>query len=62
MLKELLNNSIKHAEATHIHIALYDKQHELVMVVADNGKGFAIPEQQTLHAGEHFGLLTIQKR
>ncbi|MDM5230080.1 sensor histidine kinase [Lysinibacillus pakistanensis] len=62
MLKELLNNSIKHAEATYIHIALYDKQHELVMVVADNGKGFAIPEQQTLHAGEHFGLLTIQKK
>ncbi|KOY82093.1 ATP-binding protein [Lysinibacillus macroides] len=62
MLKELVNNSIKHAEATEIHIAIYDKQQKLLMTVTDNGQGFIIPEQQTLHTGQHLGLLTIQKK
>lgn len=62
ILKELVNNSIKHAEATEIHIAIYDKQHELLMAVTDNGQGFDIPEHKTLYAGHHFGLITIQKK
>ena len=36
---ELVNNAMKHAEATHIGIQLMQDGHELVLTVSDDGKG-----------------------
>ena len=40
IVQELLNNIVKHAEATHINIAMNYQTHTLLITVSDNGKGF----------------------
>lgn len=40
IVQEALNNAIKHAEATQIHVQLTDTQPNLVLMIEDNGKGF----------------------
>lgn len=41
--QELLNNIVKHAEASHIEIRMRYEPEKLVMTVQDNGKGFDLP-------------------
>ncbi|WEK17825.1 MAG: two-component regulator propeller domain-containing protein [Candidatus Pedobacter colombiensis] len=38
--KELINNINKHSEATEVEVEMWFQQHQLVMLVHDNGKGF----------------------
>lgn len=38
-IQELINNSIKHAEATEIDIYLYDSKSQIFVAFSDNGKG-----------------------
>jgi signal transduction histidine kinase len=40
VIKETLNNAIKYSEATELHLQIGRQKHNLVVVVADNGKGF----------------------
>lgn len=40
MAKELLNNTLKHAEATIIDVELYTKANRLYLRVGDNGRGY----------------------
>lgn len=40
IVQEALNNVIKHAEATQIHIQLTEISQNLVLMIEDNGKGF----------------------
>ena len=40
MVQELVNNSVKHAEADKINVALKVESGQLEMIVNDNGKGF----------------------
>jgi signal transduction histidine kinase len=46
ILQELLNNTIKHAGATTINAKIIYSSKELELSVADNGKGFTIPDTQ----------------
>jgi len=39
--QELLNNTIKHAEATKIDVTLYQLNKQIIMVFEDNGMGFS---------------------
>jgi signal transduction histidine kinase len=39
---ELVNNTLKHANATHIHIQLLHGEHSVLFAYSDNGKG--LPE------------------
>jgi two-component system NarL family sensor kinase len=58
--QEILNNIIKHAQATRIRIKLGYVDGSLQLQVNDNGKGF---DTGNLDAGQHgMGLLNIQKR
>jgi signal transduction histidine kinase len=41
--KEALNNVLKHAEATQVHVILAIAESALVLTVEDNGKGFTPP-------------------
>jgi signal transduction histidine kinase len=60
LVQECLNNIIKHAEATIIEIYLQYETESLIIEVADNGKGFEVPESQNNSGG--LGLHNMQKR
>lgn len=55
---ELINNIIKHSQATHASIQIIQVQHELSVTVEDNGKG--IKEKAIADSG--IGLKNIQSR
>jgi PAS domain S-box-containing protein len=55
---ELLNNTVKHAQATKIRISLVHSEKEIIFNFTDNGKGFD-PDQQK-NAG--IGLKNIENR
>jgi len=67
--KELLNNVVKHAQATEVRVALELQADGFVLLVADNGRGFdwstrktvAVAEDGARLAGGN-GLLNVQKR
>ncbi len=42
ILQELLNNTLKHAKATEVHISFHTDNQELTIIYRDNGKGFNI--------------------
>jgi len=58
ILQELLNNTIKHAEATEIDILFLPENQLLTIIYRDNGKGFDI---ETL-AKRGLGLKNIESR
>lgn len=58
--QEMLHNTIKHAAATEVLIVLIKKDDQMVMKMADNGKGFDMDEQ--MKRGSGYGLKSIQQR
>jgi signal transduction histidine kinase len=56
--QEALNNIVKHARASQIHLELRDHEGHATLTIADNGRGF-IPE--SVPPG-HFGLINMQER
>ncbi|MFD3001854.1 PAS domain S-box protein [Pontibacter toksunensis] len=56
--QELVNNIIKHAEATKASLLMREQKDSLVLLAEDNGKGFAPEQIQT----EGIGLKSIQDR
>lgn len=47
IFKEIINNTVKHADATKISIKLFKSNNSLVLTVTDNGKGFKETENHT---------------
>jgi signal transduction histidine kinase len=58
VVKEALNNVIKHSGATEVRFALRAEGQKLLVVIEDNGKGFALEEQ----TGSGNGLLNMESR
>ena len=58
IVQELVNNSIKHAEATEINVQLSNHNNNLQLTVEDNGKGFKKDEIKSTG----IGLKNIQSR
>ena len=58
IVQELLNNTIKHADATQIHVQLSKNNNTISLTVEDNGKGFDVNSQKK----EGIGLASIQHR
>jgi two-component system CheB/CheR fusion protein len=57
--QEALNNIYKHAQATNAGVVLERRDHEVVLVVEDNGRGF----DRTFSTGEHsLGLMGMTER
>ena len=54
--QELINNVIKHSEASAVSIQLFQNKNQLILIVEDNGKGFV-----DVDADGH-GLLNIKSR
>jgi signal transduction histidine kinase len=44
IVQEVLNNILKHAQATQIDIDIYTDKNELILSIKDNGKGFDVKE------------------
>jgi len=59
ILQESLTNVIRHAEATHVVIELYQEDNRLVMKITDNGVGI-YPE--TRKSSNSFGLVGVEER
>lgn len=57
IIQEIVNNAIKHADASEITVSLSQNPDQIALVVADNGKGF---DPTMLHEGS--GLKNIQTR
>ncbi len=59
ILQESLTNVIRHANATHVTIELYQEDNRLVMTVTDNGVGI-YPDRRK--ASQSFGLVGVEER
>ncbi|MBI1175067.1 MAG: response regulator [Sideroxydans sp.] len=59
IFQETLTNIIKHAQATRIKIDIRNQQHEVALMVSDNGRGLAETDKHKPHS---FGLRGIQER
>ncbi|HJV84399.1 MAG TPA: CHASE domain-containing protein [Noviherbaspirillum sp.] len=59
ILQESLTNVIRHANATHVTIELYQENDRLVMTVTDNGVGI-YPDRRK--ASQSFGLVGVEER
>ncbi|RYD78805.1 MAG: hypothetical protein EOP53_10605 [Sphingobacteriales bacterium] len=62
MVQEILNNAMKHSEATEINMDAYYRQNYFVLTVSDNGKGFNVAEKLADKKDTGNGLLNLQER
>ncbi|MBC7935793.1 MAG: hypothetical protein H7Y86_10625 [Rhizobacter sp.] len=62
MTQEILNNAMKHSEATEINIDAYYRQNSFILSVSDNGKGFDIAEKLADEKDTGNGLVNLQQR
>ncbi len=63
--QEAINNIINHADATEVRVTLTCTEHEMVLTVEDNGRGFDLQEVETsLGNGDYrgLGLLSMRER
>lgn len=63
-IQEIINNTIKYAQATLITLELRKKKNGLEFVIKDNGKGFDVGKLNNLRNqnGSGFGLFTVKER
>jgi two-component system NarL family sensor kinase len=63
IVQELLNNSIKHAKASQINVTLNATEHDIKLIVEDDGVGFdPVFQQSDASSGKGLGLFNIQNR
>lgn len=63
ILQETLSNVRKHAQATRVEVTVEFTQLDVILTVADNGRGFEMPEALTDFASEgHLGMMGLQER
>jgi PAS domain S-box-containing protein len=61
IVQEALHNVAKHAQATHVSVSMECGDHELIVVVEDNGGGFD-PLPRFDADGQRLGLLNMRER
>jgi signal transduction histidine kinase len=61
LTQEALHNVYKHARATHVSVLLERRDHQIVLVVEDNGRGFTIADVSP-EAGPSLGLVSMRER
>ena len=62
IVQELLNNIVKHAEATAVSIKMNYLQDKLIITVDDNGKGFDVSSMQSAQSNQGLGLRNMMNR
>ena len=58
--QELINNALKHAQATRIDVQLVEHEASVVLTVEDDGRGFNVPAKDSPRSS--FGLRNIEYR
>ena len=58
MVQEVLNNAIKHAQATHVLIQVMELEHSITVFIEDNGKGMP---QQGADQADGVGLTWLKR-
>ena len=61
-VKELVTNMIKHAECSQIKIRIYEENNHMMTEVADNGKGFDVPDISTFIMKKSMGLASVYRQ
>ena len=59
VVQELVNNSVRHSDATNILVQMIQENGRLCLIVTDNGKGF---DMSRIDSGAGFGLGNIKSR
>ena len=59
IVQELINNSIKHSEASTIDFSVQKSDKQILIIYSDNGKGYP---DEVLNNSEGMGLLNIKNR
>ena len=63
ILRELVTNAVKHAQAANLEVSASSEPAELVVTVSDDGKGFDVDEaRRTAAATGHLGLVGVEER
>ncbi len=62
IVNELLQNVLKHAQATQIVVEIAEKKDKYLISVNDNGVGFKKEKLKKEHKFEGFGLISIKER
>lgn len=63
VMQEAVNNVLKHAQATQVHVLIQTMANGLHLIVRDDGKGFdAEAARQKAIQGRSFGILGMQER
>lgn len=63
IVQETLNNVSKHAQATHVAVILERRDEQVILIIEDNGIGFALHQKPTLNiADKGLGLVGMRER
>lgn len=63
VVQEALHNVVQHAQAQQVAVTVWFAQHEITLVVEDDGVGFTPPESlDALTQVHHFGLVGMRER
>ena len=60
--QEAVSNAVRHASCKEIQVQLEQTHLQLVIAIADDGKGFGLSTVSELTQHEHFGLLGMRER
>jgi signal transduction histidine kinase len=59
--QEALRNSMKYSEATHLKVGISKEEQSIVLLVADNGKGFTVIDRAKRQEEGHVGLTLLER-
>jgi signal transduction histidine kinase len=63
LAQEALSNAARHSQAAHIVLSITFSPEKVTLVVSDDGRGFAVPDNPAEFVSEgHFGLLGMHER
>jgi len=59
--QEALRNSVKYSEASHLTVGISKEEQDIVLLVADNGKGFTVVDRAKRQEEGHVGLTLLER-
>jgi two-component system sensor histidine kinase UhpB len=63
LAQEALSNAARHSQATHMVLSIAFSSEKVTLLVSDDGRGFAVPDNPAEFVSEgHFGLLGMHER
>jgi len=63
IVQEVITNTLRHAQASHIRVIVGQRQGQLTVVINDDGRGFDVERARSnAIAGTSFGLLNMEER